>query len=267
MEKIDRAANEIREMDELSFLNSPIHNLHPLAKLLVTVIYILFVTSFSKYQLINLFPMILYPIMMFEISGISMKTCFYKMRFVLPLVMAVGIFNPLFDKIPYLYLGEVVITSGVISMLCLMLKGLLCVMASFIMIATTSIDSLCLALRLIHVPEIVVELILLTYRYISIMVEEVGVMSLAYKLRAPDQKGIKINAWGSFLGQLLLRSMDKAGELHMSMQLRGFNGSFYYSKKRSFGIKDFIYILVCVFMFVVVRYVNIPVLLGSMVVR
>lgn len=267
MEKIDRATNEIREMDELSFLESPIHSLHPLAKLLVTVIYIFIVTSFNKYQLMNLFPMILYPILMFEISGISMKTCFYKMRFVLPLVMAVGIFNPFFDKTPYLYLGAIVITSGVISMLCLMLKGLLCVMASFIMIATTSIDSLCLALRLIHVPQILVELILLTYRYISIMVEEVGIMSLAYKLRAPDQKGIKINAWGSFLGQLLLRSMDKASELHMSMQLRGFNGSFYYSKRNSFGIKDLIYVLVCVFVFIVARYINIPVLVGSMVVR
>ena len=51
-------------------------------------------------------------------------------------------------------------------------------------------------------------------------------MIQAYSLRAPNQKGIHISAWGSFLGQLLLRSMDRAQELYYSMLLRGFRGEF-----------------------------------------
>ena len=40
------------------------------------------------------------------------------------------------------------------------------------------------------------------------------------------QKGIHISVWGSFLGQLLLRSMDRAQALYESMELRGFCGEF-----------------------------------------
>ena len=34
-----------------------------------------------------------------------------------------------------------------------------------------------------------------------------------------------------FLGQLLLRSMDRAVALYESMELRGFHGEFYYAEK------------------------------------
>ena len=121
--------------------------------------------------------------------------------------MAVGLFNPFFDRAPQLYLGAVAVSGGVISMVSLMLKGVLCLTASFLLIATTPIDSLCAALRRLHVPSLLVTLLLLTYRYVGVMTEEVAVMTDAYRLRAPGQKGIHISAWGSFLGQLLLRSM------------------------------------------------------------
>ena len=46
----------------------------------------------------------------------------------------------------------------------------------------------------------------------------------AYTLRAPGQRGIRVEAWGSFAGMLLLRSMDRAGAVYQSMLLRGFDG-------------------------------------------
>lgn len=49
-------------------------------------------------------------------------------------------------------------------------------------------------------------------------------MMLAYKLRAPGQKGIHFKVWGSFLGLLLLRSMDRAQTVYESMLLRGYQG-------------------------------------------
>ena len=87
------------------------------------------------------------------------------------------------------------------------------------------------ALRQLHVPKIIPTLLLLCFRYISLLLEEVSVMITAYQLRAPGQKGIHISAWGSFLGQLLLRSRSwPKNELYDSMCLRGFYGEFYYAK-------------------------------------
>ncbi|MBQ6550639.1 MAG: cobalt ECF transporter T component CbiQ [Lachnospiraceae bacterium] len=267
MDKINRAALELREMDDLAARQSPVHSLHPLAKLVTTIAYILVTVSFGKYDLSGLLTMALYPIILFSVSGISMRTCFYKLRYVLPLVCAVGLFNPFFDKAPILYIGKLGASGGVISMITLMLKGVLCLQASFLLAATTQMDALCAALRKIRVPGMLVTMLLLTYRYISVMVDEVSVMTTAYKLRAPGQKGIHISAWGSFLGQLLLRSMDRADELYVSMQLRGFAGEFQYADVKRAEVRDWLFAILLPAAFILLRYCNVAELLGQLLSR
>ncbi len=267
MDKTRKALSELHEMDELAVRDSPVHRLHPLSKLLATVAYIAVVMSYPKYALSALAPMVLWPVLLFQLSGIPVRTCFYKLRIVLPLVLAVGVFNPFFDRAPLLTLGTLPVSGGVISMLTLMLKGTLCLMASFLLMATTPIDVLCAGLRQLRVPGMLVTLLLLTYRYVGVMTEEVSVMTEAYRLRAPGQKGIHYTAWGSFLGQLLLRSMDRAEELYSSMLLRGFRGEFPYADARPFTRRDLLYPVACTAVFLLLRFVDLAQLLGSLFVR
>ncbi|MGM9603912.1 MAG: cobalt ECF transporter T component CbiQ [Faecousia sp.] len=267
MDKLSQAQSELREMDALAAADSPVHRLHPLCKLLVTVCYIVTVVSFPKYDFTGLVVMVLYPIFLFQAALIPVRTCFYKLRVMLPLVCAVGLVNPLLDHAPLMQLGGLTLTGGVVSMVTLMMKGIFSLMASFLLIATTSIDSLCAALRRLHVPELLVTLLLLTYRYVGVMLGEVTVMAEAYKLRAPGQKGIHISAWGSFLGQLLLRSMDRAQELYNSMLLRGFRGEFFYADVCVCKPSGIVYATLCLAAFACARWVDIPSLLGSLFVR
>ena len=150
-------------------------------------------------------------------------------------------------------------------MLTLMLKGVLCIMESFVLVATTSFDSICSALRRLHIPGFIVTLLLLTYRYISVMMEEVSIMTDAYMLRAPNQKGIQFSAWGSFLGQLLLRSMDRAEDLYSSMQLRGFSGEFLYAGLKPLSWKDILFLLLSLMIFALFRFVDITSFIGQLV--
>ena len=267
MNKMQKALAELSEMDELAAMRSPVHRLHPGAKLITTIAYIMITLSFGKYDLPGLVPMVLWPAMMFSLSGVKVRTCFYKLRIVLPLVMAVGLFNPFFDRQTILTIGNIAISGGVISMITLMLKGVFSLMASFLLMATTKIDSLCAALRKLHVPAILVSLLQLTYRYVGVMTEELAVMTDAYHLRAPGQKGIHISAWGSFLGQLLLRSMDRAQELYSSMILRGYHEHFHYADIERFRGRDALYMLVSILLFVLLRYGKISQLVGGLVVR
>ena len=267
MNKMQKALAELSEMDELAAMRSPVHRLHPGAKLITTIAYIMITLSFGKYDLPGLVPMVLWPAMMFSLSGVKVRTCFYKLRIVLPLVMAVGLFNPFFDRQTMLMIGNIAISGGVMSMITLMLKGVFSLMASFLLMATTKIDSLCAALRKLHVPAILVSLLQLTYRYVGVMTEELAVMTDAYHLRAPGQKGIHISAWGSFLGQLLLRSMDRAQELYSSMILRGYHEHFHYADIERFRGRDALYMLVSILLFVLLRYGNISQLIGGLVVR
>ena len=47
MNKMQKALAELSEMDELAARRSPVHSLHPGAKLLTTIIYILVTLSFD----------------------------------------------------------------------------------------------------------------------------------------------------------------------------------------------------------------------------
>ena len=267
MDKISNAQSELREMDALAAQDSPVHRLHPLCKLLVTVCYIAAVVSFPKYDLTGLVVMVLYPVFLFQAAGIPVRLCFYKLRIVLPLVCAVGLINPFLDHTPLLQLGSVTVTGGIVSMITLMLKGVFSLMTSFLLVATTPMDALCAALRKLHMPGLIATLLLLTYRYIGVMLEQVAIMSEAYRLRAPGQKGIHISAWGSFLGQLLLRSMDRAEELYGSMQLRGFQGEFYYADVPPCRVSGIVYAVACPVLFWLARQYDLPALLGSLFVR
>ena len=92
-------------------------------------------------------------------------------------------------------------------------------------------------------------------------------MTDAYHLRAPGQKGIHVSAWGSFLGQLLLRSMDRAQELYSSMMLRGYHEHFHYADIPRFSLRDGLYLLGCLAFFLLLRLVPVAQLLGGLFVR
>ena len=263
MDRIDLAALELKEMDDLAAMDTPVHALHPLAKLIVTIVFILVTASFGKYDLTGLAAMLLYPALLFGLTGIPVRTCVRKLRFVLPLVCAVGVLNPFFDRAPVLQIGRLAVSGGVLSMFTLMLKGVLCLSASFLFAATTRMDEVCAALRALHVPPLFVTLLLLTWRYISLMVDEVGVMMTAYRLRAPGQKGVAFKAWGSFLGQLLLRSMDKAQELFEAMQLRGFTGEFTYAQTVPARPADLLYALLLPAAFLLMRRFDLAQMIGA----
>ena len=49
MNKANSALTEFRQMDELAAMDSPIHRLHPLGKLVITVLYIALVVSVPRY--------------------------------------------------------------------------------------------------------------------------------------------------------------------------------------------------------------------------
>lgn len=267
MDKLSHAQAELREMDALAAERSPLHRLHPLCKLLLTAVYIVTLVSFPKYALFPLIVMALYPVLLFQIADIPLRLCFHKLRFILPLVCAVGLVNPFLDRTPLFLLGSLTVTGGVVSMLTLMGKGILALTASFLLIATTPIDTLCAALRKLRVPAILTTLLLLTYRYIGLMLEEVSVMSQAYSLRAPGQKGLHISAWGSFLGQLLLRSIDRATELYHAMLLRGFQGDFFYAEVPPCKASGIVATAICIAAILCARFVNITGLMGSLFVR
>ncbi len=264
MNKAEYTLREFYEMDELADRRSPVHRFSALSKLAVTVVYLFVVVSFDRYDLTGVLAMALYPYLLFAMSGLTFGMCIRKMRYILPLLIFAGIFNPFLDRNVWFVIGSVSVSKGWLSLAVLIVKAVCTVSAVFLLIGTTKIDAICGALRRIHVPSMLVTLILLTYRYMSVLTEEVAVMTDAYHLRAPRQKGIDVSAWGSFLGQLILRSMDRARELYASMLLRGYTGEFPAEKQKG-DSRSLIHALVWCSVFLLLRFVPVIRIIGTLI--
>lgn len=234
MSKIGSAIGTINRISELAGRDQWVNRIHPLAKFLVTILYIICVVSCAKYDVPAVLGFTLYPLVMFIISDLSVRGCLSRIWIVLPFVCLIGIFNPIFDPVQIRVWGsagsanEVIISAGWFSFLTLVLKGLLTVMAGYLLVATTTIEKICYALQCLHLPRILITEFLLIYRYLGLLLQETERVSQAYALRAPGQKGVHVKAWGSLAGMLLLRNIDRADAVYESMLLRGYDGSFRY---------------------------------------
>lgn len=263
MQKIKNSTHNIRVLDDLARKETLVHRIHPLIKLLTTFIYLIIVVSFGKYEISGLLPFIFYPIIIFSLGEIPVAPILRRILFVQPFIIGIGILNPVFDN-NIISIGNLFISRGWITFLSIFIKCGLTVAASILLIATTGMDKLAVALRMLRVPKMFVLQILLTYRYIYVLIEEIYRMLRAYSLRAPRQKGIHISAWGSFTGQLLLRTFDRAERVYQSMNLRGFTGEYNTGNNFKIRYKDFIYLLVWSLFFIIARIYNIPMIIGSL---
>lgn len=259
------SVNQLRTIDNIVSKNNEIQKINPLAKLIVTMVYILAVVSMSKYNISSLYPFIFYQIILLYLSDIPVKLVLNMTLVGLPLVIGLGLFNLILDKRTIISLGIVTITYGMISFISLFIKGCLTITAGVIFICTVDIEDLARALRKIHVPKIITSQIVFMYRYIFVLIESVYQVNNAYMLRAPNHKGVNFKVWGSLLGNLLIRSFDRADRIYNAMRIRGFNGEYVTYINEKINMKDIFYIAAWCIFFLLIKYINIPLLIGNIV--
>jgi cobalt/nickel transport system permease protein len=263
MTNLTSSLQDMSLLEELAEKKTFIHRLHPLAKLWTTLVYLVVVVSFGRNEVSGLLPFVFYPVMVFVLGELPGAPILKRILWVEPFIIGIGILNPLFDHSVVL-LGGMAVYRGWITFLSIFVKCGLTVTVSLLLIATTGMTKLGGALRMLGVPKLFVLQLLLTYRYISVLTEEVYRMQRAYALRAPGQKGIHWKAWGSFAGQLLLRTFDRAQRVYQAMSLRGFQGEYRIGKLQALEGRDLIYILGWSLFFILGRIYNIPLLLGAL---
>ena len=265
MPNLKTAAASINKLDELAGNNSVIHKLHPNVKLLVTFVYLVAVISFDRYAVGPLLPYMVYIAVMMALADIPYKLLFSRAVIALPFSLFAGISNIIFDRTGAFLFDGLTVTYGMISFVSIMLKTLLCVSAVLILIATTSMTEISYQLNRMKIPAILVIQLTMTFRYISVLLEEAGIMYTAYLLRSPNEKGIRMKDMGAFAGQLLIRSIDRAERIYFAMKCRGFNGVYHFSTAKKASAKDYAAAAIVVGVLVLMRVYNISLLLGAIV--
>lgn len=263
MANIADSIYNMRLLDDLARQETVIHKLHPLVKLLTTVSYLTVVVSFGRYEVAGLLPLFFYPVMVLALAELPVKPILLRILLVSPFIIGIGILNPVFDQQTFVLAGRE-FSRGWVTFLSILLKSGLTVTAALLLIATTGMDRLAGALRILKVPRVFVLQLLLTYRYISVLMEEVARTLRAYSLRAPKQKGVHRSAWGSLAGQLLLRTFDRAQRIYEAMCLRGFSGEYHSGEINIICRWDWAYLGGWVVFFILARTYNLPLLIGSL---
>lgn len=265
MNNLESTWNNLKVFDELAAQKTPVHLLHPIAKLLSTLVFIIVVASFGKYDLAAMLPLVLYPMVLISLGRLPAGYLFRRLLFAVPLVFFFGILNPWFDKTPLMQIGTITITGGLISFLSMLIRVAFTVSAALILIATSGINEIAAALLTIKIPRVFVIQLLFLYRYLTVLLEETARVLRAHSLRSFDGKGgLQFKVWGSLVGQLLLRTMNRAERIYQAMLCRGFSGEIHWSGSRKIQWKDILYCAGWVLFFGLVRLYNLPLIFGTL---
>ena len=266
MSKMESYWLDLRQLDEMASHQTVIHHIHPGAKLATAVIFLTVLASFPKYEISGLFPMFFYPILLIILGELPLGPIVHRVALALPFVLFIGIFNPLLDQIPFVQIGPLLLSGGWISFVAIVLRFLLAVTAALILVATTGIEGIGLALLQLKVPRVFVVQLLFMYRYLYVLLEEFIRTMRAHSLRSFQGKGVKIKVWGSLLGQLLLRTIDRAQRIYQAMLCRGFDGQIRLIGQQNLVGVDIAYCIGWSTFFIVVRLVNISQWLGTLLI-
>ena len=266
MASVHCAVLDLKSLDLLANGDSTIHRLDARAKVLATFVFIICVVSCSRYELTALFPFFIFPVVMISLSGLPPRFILGKIVLICPFVLAVGIFNPVFDREILLQLGPLGVSGGWISFASILTRSLLTVGAAFILVGTTGFTAVCQALERLGMPRIFTVQLLFLYRYIFVLTEESDRASRARELRSCGKRGQGIRSFGSLVGHLLLRTWQRAERIHMAMLARGFTGQFHARRQSGFGIAEICFVVGWSTLFILLRLQNASQLLGSLIV-
>ena len=244
--------------------NSPLYRLDPRAKLLLTLFAVGIAASYPRYAVAAIIPLFLLPVFWLSLSEVSLRFLGGKLLLAFPFVFFVAIFNPLLDRAPVMELASIWISGGWLSFFSILLRFIFSVTLLLLLVASTGFNPLCAALLRLKVPPIFVVQLLLLYRYIFLLGEEVQRVRQAYALRALGDERMPLKVAGSLLGHLLLRVLARGQRIHQAMLCRGFDGDLSLRCPFQWRWGDTIFLLAWAAWLILARLVTIPDLLGRL---
>jgi cobalt/nickel transport system permease protein len=263
MARIDSSVFDLDTLDLLAYRESAVHRLDPRAKLLTTLVFIMTVVSHDKYAIAALLPFLIFPISLLILAELPAGYLAKKLLLVAPFAFFIGLFNPFLDREVILQVGSLPVTGGWLSFGSILLRFVLTIGAALILVATTSFHGICFALEKFLAPRVFVLQLLFLYRYLFVLVDQAVRLVRARSLRSFRGRGLGIKSYIPLLGQLLLRTMDRAQRIHLAMLCRGFTGEIHLGRKLHIGLREVTFTLGWSALFILFRLVNIPQALGA----
>jgi cobalt/nickel transport system permease protein len=214
------------EMDKYSHLNSPVHRWDTRCKIAAFMVFIICL-SFVKTPPAAV-AAFLFAVCTGFVSRIPMSYLLNKLK--LPLLFLL----PLVLMLPVTSGGESLISIGAVQVyreglyrsFLVIAKSSTILFLVFIMMGTSPFSETASALRSMRVPEKFIDIMIFTYRYIFVFMDDLRRMRRALILRGFRNRNSlrSLRSSGNLAGSMLVRSYERTGSIYSAMVLRGYTG-------------------------------------------
>lgn len=209
--------------------NSRIHQLEPRVKVIFATIYVFVVALSSQFP--ALLAAVFLSLVLVRMAGLNYWEVAKRLAVINGLIIFLWLVLPLtFSGEPLLNFGPLTVThQGVILSAQITLKSNAILLAMISLITTMTLATLGHALNHLRIPEKIVHLLLMTYRYIFVLEFEYLRLNRAARIRGfrPGTSMHTYRTYAYLIGMLFVRAVNRAERVYQAMQCRGFKGKFY----------------------------------------
>jgi cobalt/nickel transport system permease protein len=253
---------EYPEIDKYSSLESPIHNFDPRTKIITFTLLIfssVFVEDirFAALALIAAFILLI-------ISKLPFKFIFNHVKWVSLFILPFLIIMPFtVDGDVLVNISSITITyEGITYGFLITVRAFTAILLVFTMLGTMRFDTTIKALHMLKIPNPLVQMLMFTYRYIFVFLDEFQRMWTAMTSKGfkPGLNLSSMSKIGKSVGMLVVKSYERAQRVYQAMLSKGYTGNPYTIVKFNIKTKDYL-ITFLIISFVVALHISPVVLL------
>ncbi|NES82832.1 MAG: cobalt ECF transporter T component CbiQ, partial [Moorea sp. SIO2B7] len=217
-------------------LDSPIHRWEQGSKL-IALLALIFAFAFVE-QLILLPAMIVVTTILYWVSQLPFSFLLRRLRYPGFFILAVVI------SLPFVAGDTVIFNLGMLSLkqegcvsLLLIVTRFICILTvSLILFGTAPFLTSIKAMRSLGLPDVIVDMMLLSYRYLEELGDTLKNMQIAMQMRGFQRKSFSrrnLKVLAELTGTLIVRSYDQSKRVYQAMILRGY-GNKLHSNRHQF---------------------------------
>jgi len=196
-------------LDRYSRLDSPIHRLPTIVKLIgsLAIIAASVSVSFSHEWFFGATAGLL--LILSALTNIPWRFVFGRLILLEPFALGIAVMA-LFQE------------NGGMVFLSILVKSTLCLFTAILLSNTTPFASLLQTLKRLGMPQLLVSILALMYRYLFVLIDEAERLNRARESRTFTASRVrKWHALASLIGQLFVRSTERAERIYAAMTARG----------------------------------------------
>ena len=187
-------------------------------------------------------------------SRLRLREVFFRLLPVCRFLVFLWLIVPLtYEGTPYFTYGRLTWShEGIRLAEEISLKSLTILLIFMALVATMNLSTLGRALKRMYIPGKLVQLLLMTYRYIFVIHQEYQRLYTAMRIRG-FQPGTNMHSYRTYaylFGMLFVRASKRAERVHQAMQLRGFRGRFYSLDNFEFSRQNWVFAALMTLVFI-----------------